>query len=99
MAHLSYTGKDGKRTTAGLAGNRSLSAHLKDLGVLGTAAKNGVEKRENAEWITVPLTYVVRPSDELRVRSPVQSPPSGLAKIIQSVLTQVVPRRRSKSSK
>jgi hypothetical protein len=72
---------------------------LKDLAVLGIAAKNGVEKKENNEWIKVPLTYVVRPSDELRVRSPAQSPPDGLAKLIQSVLSQVVPKRKSKSSK
>lgn len=100
MAHLSYIGKDGARRSAGLMGNRSLAACLKDLGVLDAAAKNGVEKRENNEWVMVPLTYVVRPSDELQVRSPARSnPPAGLSKLIQSVLSQVVPKRKSRSSR
>jgi len=99
MAHLSYLGRDGKRTTTGLVGNRSLAAHLKDLDVINLAVRNGVEKRENNEWRKVPLTYVVSPSDELRVTPPVQSPSKGIMKLLVEVLHQVRPKNKSRSSK
>jgi hypothetical protein len=96
MASLSFKTKTGKRVVEVISQNRNVFDVLRGLGIAGTAARMGVEKRENSEWKAVPLSYVVQPSDELRVRYPAKtSLPNGLVQLMTDVLSQIRPRPNS----
>lgn len=94
MASL-YVG--GKMSSVTIPEKMPLSSFLRKYGLLHVAAQRGVECKQGDQWKTVPIYYVPKANDTLRIRiptSPVTKHP--MTSLIQEIVRETVSRKSSK---
>jgi hypothetical protein len=91
MASL-YIG--GKLSSVTIPEKTPLSAFLKKHGLLTVAAQRGIECRYGDHWKSVPIYYVPKSSDTLRIRIPTtHTTAHPMATLIQEIVRETVSRK------